>query len=77
MKKCAACARESGDGRKYCRYHAKALEQLKSHYDSWVEAYGGISWQDYLQRLQKMEEETTGQWVREVIEAEMKKKEEV
>ncbi|AIF83263.1 hypothetical protein NTE_01191 [Candidatus Nitrososphaera evergladensis SR1] len=73
MKKCAACARESGD-KKYCRYHAKALEQLKSHYDSWVDAYddgSAISWQDYLTRLQKMEE--AGQWVREVIEAEMKK----
>ncbi|MEO9363033.1 MAG: hypothetical protein ABI348_03945 [Nitrososphaera sp.] len=75
MNKCAACARESdGSGsKKYCSYHTRALEQLKSHYDSWVEAYGDISWQDYLQRLHKMEE--TGQWVKEVIEAEMKKEE--
>lgn len=69
--KCAACARESDGISKYCSYHARALGQLKSHYDSWVVAYGGISWQDYLQRLHKMEE--TGQWVKEVIEAEMKK----
>lgn len=70
--KCAACTRESGD-KKYCGYHARALEQLKSHHESWVDAYGGISWHDYLKRLYQMEE--TGQWVREVIEAELKKEE--
>lgn len=73
MMKCAACAREPDDGR-YCRYHAKALLQLKSHHGSWVDAYGAISWQDYLKRLHKMEE--TGQWAREVIEVEMKKEKE-
>lgn len=67
--KCAACSRDAR--KKYCKYHLQALEQLKSHYDRWVEAYGGISWQDYLQKLSKMQE--TGFWVKEVIEQEMKK----
>jgi hypothetical protein len=67
--KCAACSRDAKE--KYCKYHLQALEQLKSHYGRWVDAYGGISWQDYMQKLLKMEE--TGSWVREVIEQEMKK----
>lgn len=73
MSKCAACARETDSSGRYCSYHARALGQLKSHYDSWVDAYGGISLQDYMKRLHKMEE--TGQWIKEVIEAEMKKEE--
>lgn len=67
--KCAACSRETEE--KYCRYHMRALEQLKSHYARWVDAYGGVSWQEYLQKLCKMEE--TGAWLKEVILAEMKK----
>lgn len=67
--KCAACSRDAKD--KYCKHHMRALEQLKSHYGRWADAYGGVSWQDYLQKLSKMEE--TGSWVKEVIEQEMKK----
>ena len=40
-------------------------------YKSWVDAYGGVSWEDFLGRLSKMKE--TGSWVKEVIEAELKK----
>ncbi len=71
--KCAACTRDSGD-KEYCLYHTKALEELKSHYGSWVSAYGGISWQDYLKRLYNMQE--TGQWIKDIIRLELKKEEE-
>jgi hypothetical protein len=68
--KCAACHRQASSGR-YCIHHSRALESLSSHYSAWVDAYGGISWQDFLNKLSKMQE--TGSWVKEVIEAELKK----
>jgi hypothetical protein len=43
---------------------------MTSHYRAWVDAYGGISWKDFLNKLSKMQE--TGSWVKEVIEAESK-----
>jgi hypothetical protein len=65
--KCAACARETAG--QYCRYHEQALEQLRGHYEAWVQAYGTMEWGEYLARLLKMPE--TGAWVKEVIEAEI------
>ncbi|AFU59735.1 hypothetical protein Ngar_c28150 [Candidatus Nitrososphaera gargensis Ga9.2] len=52
-------------------HHGKALESLTNHYKEWVDAYGGISWQDFLDRLSRMQE--TGSWVKEVIAVELKK----
>jgi len=52
-------------------HHAQALETLTGAYSAWVEAYGGISWQDFIGRLSKMKE--TGSSIREVIEPELKK----
>jgi hypothetical protein len=70
MPKCAACHRQASSG-KYCLHHGKAMESLNSHYMGWIDAYGGISWQDFLAKLSKMQE--TGSWVKEVIEVELKK----
>jgi hypothetical protein len=42
-----------------------------NHYKTWVDAYGGISWQDFLNKLSTMQE--TGSWVKEVIAVELKK----
>jgi hypothetical protein len=58
-------------GKRYCIYHTQAFELLKNHYRAWSEAYGNISWLEFLTRLSKMGE--TGQWVKEVIEVEVKK----
>lgn len=69
-QKCAACHRQASSG-KYCLNHTQALESLTGHYRAWVDAYGGISWQDFLNKLLKMQE--TGGWVKEVIEVELKK----
>ena len=44
---------------------------MTNHYKAWVDAYGGISWQDFLLKLSKMQE--TGSWVKEVIEVESKR----
>jgi hypothetical protein len=73
MKKCAACTRDSDDKEEFCLYHTRALGELKKHYGSWVNAYGGISWKDYLKRLDSMDE--TGQWIKEIIRLELKKEE--
>lgn len=70
-QKCAACHRQASSGL-YCLHHNQALESLAGHYKVWVGAYGGVSWQDFLTKLLKMPE--TGSWVKEVIEAELKKK---
>lgn len=70
-QKCAACHRKVLSG-SYCPYHAQALASLTGHYKEWVDAYGGISWQDFLDKLSTMKE--TGSWVKEVIAAELKKK---
>jgi hypothetical protein len=67
--KCAACSREASA--RYCAQHAKALVQLKEHYDAWVLAYGSIPWEKYLEKLAGMKE--TGTFVKEVIKAELKK----
>jgi hypothetical protein len=70
-QKCAACHRKTLLDSKYCLYHYQALESLTGHYRAWVDAYGGISWQDFLSKLSEMQE--TGSWVKEVIEVELKK----
>lgn len=69
-EKCAACHRIALSGN-YCQYHSQALESLTGHYKAWIDAYGGISWQDFLGKLSMMKE--TGSWVKEVIEIELKK----
>ena len=66
--KCAACHRRPLAGKKYCVHHSQAYDGLLNHYRVWVEAYGGISMQDFMDRLTKMGE--TGSWAREVIEVE-------
>lgn len=44
---------------------------MTNHYRAWVDAYGSISWEEFLNKLPKMQE--TGSWVKEVIEVESKK----
>jgi len=67
-EKCAACHRKTLAGKKYCIHHSQAFDSLSEHYKAWVHAYGSISWQDFMERLLKMNE--TGSWIREVIKVE-------
>jgi hypothetical protein len=57
-------------GKKYCNYHNEAFNNIKRHYQLWVSAYGLLSWNDYLDKLLKMNE--TGNWIKEVILIELK-----
>lgn len=70
-KKCSACHRKALPGGEYCLHHKQAVDSMTKHYRAWVDAYGGISWEDFLVKLLKMPE--TGSWVKEAIEAESKK----
>jgi hypothetical protein len=67
-KKCSACMRKVSKN-KYCQYHARVFDNLKEHYNTWIEAYGSISWNDYLNQLLQMNE--TGIWVKDVIIVEL------
>ncbi|HXG07205.1 MAG TPA: hypothetical protein VNI77_07770 [Nitrososphaera sp.] len=71
LQKCAACYRNALPDSRYCLHHKQALDSITNHYRAWTDAYGGISWQEFLDKLLKMHE--TGSWIKEVIEAESKK----
>jgi hypothetical protein len=62
---CELCRRENKKGERLCRYHSEAKAELMSNYAKWNEAYSGISWEEYLNRVKTAE--GTGRWVKEVI----------
>ena len=68
--KCKLCKRTIEKKIEYCVYHEKALKNLKSSYDNWKKALN-ISWEDYLIKIS--EQETTGNWVKEVAKNMLKK----
>ena len=64
---CKACKKEArADG--LCSHHAEARDALKRAFPAWQEAYSGMSWEDYLNRVKILDE--TGQWIKEVINLE-------
>lgn len=65
---CAACSRKALAGKKYCVHHSQAYDGLLNHYRAWVDAYGKISMEEYMDKLMAMRD--TGTWVKEVIETE-------
>jgi hypothetical protein len=69
--KCTACHRKALSGNKYCLHHKQAFDSMINHYKAWVNAYGRISWEEFLTKLLSMQE--TGSWIKEVIEVELKK----
>jgi hypothetical protein len=73
-KKCLACYRKASENSKYCLYHDKAYQNLTDHYTSWMNAYGRISFEDFMIKLSSIRE--TGRWIKEVISVELKGKKE-
>ncbi len=67
--KCSACSQKVSTG-KYCFHHSQAFDSLKEHHKAWIEAYGIISWNNFLNKLIKMN--GTGSWIKEVIVVELK-----
>jgi len=62
---CKLCRRESKKDEELCRYHSEARDALKRAHGSWEEAYSGIAWRDFLNKVKALDE--TGQWTKEVI----------
>lgn len=60
---CQLCRRKA-ESYGLCRYHVAARDELKKGYERWREAYSGMSWKEYLNRVKRLD--TTGHWVREV-----------
>jgi hypothetical protein len=69
--KCPACHRKALSDNEYCLHHKQAFDSIINHYKTWVNAYGRISWEEFLTKLSSMQE--TGRWIKEVIEVELKK----
>ncbi len=65
MCECPVCGRPKVESGKYCEYHSRAMDNLKSAFEHWKQALG-IRWEDYLKRVQALDE--TGRWVKELIE---------
>lgn len=65
---CKLCKRKTEPSGDLCRYHKAAMEALKGGYALWNEAYSGLSWRDYLNRVKTLED--TGVWIKDVINLE-------
>ena len=62
--KCELCPRDAVDEESLCRYHHAAKQNLTSNYKKWAEADGGLKWEEYCERVMKLQE--SGVWVKEV-----------
>jgi DNA topoisomerase I len=62
---CKLCRREAERDDELCRYHSAARAELKKSYQVWKQAYSGVSWREYLNRVKTLDD--TGQWIKEVI----------
>jgi hypothetical protein len=62
--KCNVCGRE-GEA-ELCRNHLAAKGRLLAAYPLWVEGYGGMSWERYLDNVKRNVQ--TGRWAKETAE---------
>jgi hypothetical protein len=49
-----------------CAYHEGAKRKVETGYRLWAEAYGGMKWKDYLDKVKRNEQ--TGRWAKEIAE---------
>jgi hypothetical protein len=66
MEACLLCKRRTAPGSTLCRYHQLAKDNIDSAYSVWKEAYGGMTWKQYLLEVKRSSQ--TGDWAREVAE---------
>jgi hypothetical protein len=64
MTGCLLCKRECEPPSALCKNHLMAKRNVESGYKQWLEAYGAITWKQYLQKIGRNSE--TGQWAKEV-----------
>lgn len=62
--RCKACNKEANE-KGFCVYHHGAYLKVMEAYKMWKRAYGELTWEDFLDRLEK--NEYTGQWVRDIL----------
>ncbi len=62
--KCEVCRRETEVDSSLCAFHKRAGEALRSGYRLWREAYGELSWEEYLDGI--IENGETGEWAVDV-----------
>jgi hypothetical protein len=65
--KCIFCFRRTST--RYCHFHETARSLLRSHYRNWLNAYGIISWNEFLLHLRKVDQK--GKWIADAIEVEL------
>ncbi len=63
--KCEFCEQEASAG-SLCERHSLAEKNLLNTYKQWVQAFGELTWQEYLERV--IENPNTGSWVIDVIQ---------
>ena len=68
---CPICRTKKNDAsEKYCNNHNTAKMKLQSGYESWLKAYGVLSWDDFLQRLLNLTD-IVGALIKDVVEYEL------
>ncbi|MEM2940321.1 MAG: hypothetical protein QW304_02055 [Thermoproteota archaeon] len=65
-KKCVVCKRdvETHSKTSFCRLHMEAYGRILDNYDNWRNAYGDLTPERFLEKLEK--NDYTGKWVKEV-----------
>jgi hypothetical protein len=69
-ERCAACQRSRLEDSRYCEDHETAHKALVSAFEKWLQAYGEINWEMYLDAILKIH--SSGQWVKEAAQAELR-----
>ena len=68
---CPICkAKKQATREKYCNNHNSAKIKLQRGYESWLKAYGVLSWDDFLQKLLNLTD-IVGTLIKDVAEYEM------
>ena len=66
MTSCLLCKRGCDPSSVLCKNHLMAKRNIESGYKQWADAYGTITWKQYLREIGRSAE--TGQWAKEVAE---------
>lgn len=75
LRKCLVCQStiEKGD---YCDAHNIAKKNLEKRFNEWQNAFGKLTWREYLERLVNDPEIPIGDWAKEVADYLLKNKKE-
>ena len=69
-KECPICKKTKEDSKeKYCKNHNSAKTLLKQGYETWLKAYGLLSWDEFLKKLMSIDL-LVGDFIKEIVEYE-------